>query len=96
MAIIGETRGKNFTFEFGSEQREALKIFHGVQQRIGPAAAYRHALPSRRQSRERALFQTRQALPANLLQHFRIAPLAVRAARTEFAFEQFAEPVQRM
>ena len=89
-AIVGDARGKNFAFQFGDEQRSALEIFHGVEKRVEAAAARRDALPARGEARKRALLdgfdfatQTREALAANLLQNFGVAPFPMlcRAGR---------------
>ncbi len=78
-----------------------LQIFDGVEQRIEPAPSHADALPARREPRKGALLdwldfaaQTRQGFAADLLQHFGIAPFAMRAAGAELAFEQFAKSMQ--
>ena len=101
-AIVGDARGENFAFEFGDEKRGALQIFDGVEKRVETAAASGDSLPARGETREGALLdgfdfaaQAREALAANLLQDFGVAPFLVLSARAEFAFEQFSLAVKR-
>ena len=93
-AIVGDARGENFALEFGDEQRGALKIFDGVEKRVEAAAARGDSLPACGEAREGALLdgfdfaaEASEALAANLLQDFGIAPLLMLAARAKFAFE---------
>ena len=100
-AIVGDARGENFAFEFGNEQRGALKIFDGVEKRVEAAATRGDSLPACGEAREGALLdgfdftaQASEALAANLLEDFGVAPFLMLAARAEFAFQQFSLAVQ--
>jgi len=100
-AIVGDARGKNFAFEFGNEQSRALKIFDGVEKRVEAAAARGDSLPACGEASEGALLdgfdftsQASEALAADLLEDFGVAPFLVLAARAEFAFQQFSFGVQ--
>ena len=93
-AIVGDARGENFALEFRDEQSGALEIFYGVEKRVEAAATRGDSLPAGGEAREGALLdgfdfaaQASEALAANLLEDFGVAPFLVQTARTEFAFE---------
>ena len=101
-AIVGDARGENFAFEFGDEKRGALEIFDGVEKRVEATAARGDSLPARGEAREGALLdgfdfaaEAGEALAANLLEDFGVAPFLMLAARAEFAFEEFSFAVKR-
>ena len=100
-AIVGDARGENFALEFRDEQSGALEIFYGVEKRVEAAASCGDALPARGEAREGALLdgfdfaaQASEALAANLLEDFGVAPLLMLAARSKFSFQQFSFAVQ--
>ena len=87
-----------------SETRSAepLQDFDGIEERIEAAATGGDSLPACGEARERALLdgfdfaaEACEALAANLLEDFGIAPLLMLAARAEFAFEEFSFAVER-
>jgi hypothetical protein len=100
-AVIGNAGRKNFAFEFRSEERGALQIFNGVEERIESTTADGNTLPARGESGEGALLdgfdftaKASEAFAANLLENFGVAPFLMLAARAEFAFEKFAATVE--
>ena len=101
-AIVGDARGKNFAFEFGNEQGRALKIFDGVEKRVEAAAARGDSLPACGEASEGALLdgfdftsQASEALAADLLEDFGVAPFLMLAARAKLTFEEFSFAVKR-
>src|SRR6202012_2782620 len=101
VAIIGDARGQNFALEFGDEERGTLEIFDRVEKCVDAAAPRGDSLPTRGEAREGALLdgfdfaaKTGEALAANLLEDFGVAPLLMLTARTELAFEQFSLSVE--
>ena len=78
--------------------RRSLQVFDRIQQRIKMSMSRsprrKHALPVREEARQRVLLhwfhfaaQLGQRLAADLAQNFRVAPLAMKTAGTEAAFE---------
>ena len=101
--IVGNTRGQNLALQIGNQQRRALQALDGIEQRIHSAAANRRPLPAGGEASEGGFFhrlnfapQPCQALAPHLAHHFRIAPLGMRSARAEFAFQQFPQAVKLM
>ncbi len=96
-AVVGDARGEDFAFEFGDEERGALKIFDGVEKCVEASAARGNSLPARGEAREGALLdrfdfaaKASEAFTTNLLQDFGIAPFLMLTARAKFAFQQFS------
>ncbi len=101
-AVIGDAGRENFAFEFRSEERGALQIFNGVEERVESATTNGDTLPTCGESGEGTLLdgfdftaKTSEAFAANLLENFGIAPFLMQATGAEFAFEKFAATVER-
>ena len=99
--VAGNARGQDGRLEQRGGNGRALQVFDGVEQRVemGRTAAARREqpLPVREKARERVLLhrldfaaEPGEGLAADLAKDFRIAPLAMKTAGTEAAFEDAA------
>ena len=91
-SVVGDARGQDGRLEERCGERRALQAFNGVEQgvemRVPAVPRRKQALPVGEEAGQRVLFdgldfaaKLGQGLAADLAEDFRVAPLAMRAAR---------------
>src|SRR5207249_4804729 len=104
-AVAVDTRGQHVELEGGRGKRETLQARDRVDERVGPAPPRADSLPRGEEAREHRGFdgfdlasERSQGPAPQPAQDIDVAPLALGAARTEFAVHDPArtfEPEQR-